>query len=111
MAKQQEIVKSTMKDLIKKEKESNEFRDKMKNILKIQMSADLKNKYATAGIPLRNGDLGDAITASMVLQAMQGNVGAYTTIRDTMGYKPIEQVKNDVVVKIEMSKNAKELGE
>ena len=63
------------------------------------------------GVPLPNGTLADAVTASIVIQAMAGNVGAYTTIRDTLGYKPADKVQNDVQIKVDMAPAVKELGE
>lgn len=111
MANQQELVRSSMRNLIQREKESNLFKKKMQTILKTPMSMSMRNHYSKAGIHLSNGDLTDAITASLILQAMQGNINAYAMIRDTMGYKPVEQVKNDVVVRIDMSQKARELGE
>lgn len=112
MATRQEIaIRSSMNNLIKREKESNIFKKKLQEMLNIPMSIAMKDMYSKKGIHLVGGKLSDAISASLVLQAMNGNVQAYTTIRDTMGYKPIEQVKNDVVVRIDMSPQARELGE
>jgi hypothetical protein len=114
MANQEELVRSSMRNLIQKEKESNMFRKKLQTTLKIPMSMDMKQRYSQAGIHMGNGDLSDAITASLVLTALGGGpagISAYAMIRDTMGYKPIEQVKNDVIVRIDMSPKAKELGE
>jgi hypothetical protein len=51
------------------------------------------------------------MTASLVLQAMNGNIAAYTTIRDTLGYKPVEKVQNDISIEIKMPPAIKELGE
>jgi hypothetical protein len=112
MATRQEIaIRSSMKNLVQREKESNVFKKKLQEMLKIPMSAAMRDMYSQKGIHMASGKLADAISASLILQAMNGNVQAYTTIRDTMGYKPIEQVKNDVVVRIDMSPKAKELGE
>jgi len=111
MANQQEIIRSSMNSLVKNEKNSDMFKRKLGAILKIPMSQDMKQKLSRSGIPVRNGDLADAMTGAMVLQALTGNIAAYTTIRDTMGYKPVENVRNDVVVRIDMSPRARELGE
>lgn len=111
MANQQELIRSSMNTLVKREKESNLFKRKMQNMLKIPMSLEMMNHYAQAGIHINNGDLSDAITGSLMLQALSGNINAYAMIRDTMGYKPVEQVRNDVIVRIDMSKEARELGE
>lgn len=112
MATDNEIaIRSSMNNLIQREKQHNAFKKKLEGILSIPMSATMKAKYSTAGIHLSNGNLSDAIAASLVLQALNGNIQAYTTVRDTMGYKPIEQVRNDIVVRIDMSPKARELGE
>jgi len=112
MATNNEIaIRSSMNNLIQREKEHNMFKKKLQDILKAPMSAQMKDNYSKYGIHLINGTLSDAIAASLVVQAMSGNIQAYAMIRDTMGYKPIEQVRNDVVVRIDMSPNAKELGE
>lgn len=111
MTEQQTLVRSSMNNLVEREKESNLFRQKMQNVLMTPMSAELRDRYAKMGIATPNGDLADAITAAMVLQALAGNIAAYTTIRDTMGYKPVEQTRNDVIVRIDMSSHARELGE
>lgn len=112
MATNNEIaVRSSMNNLIQREKEHNIFKKKLQDILKTPMTANMKDSYQQKGIYLSNGTLSDAISASLVLQAMAGNIQAYAMIRDTMGYKPIEQVRNDVVVRIDMSPKARELGE
>lgn len=112
MATNNEIaIRSSMNNLIQREKEHNMFKKKLQSILKTPMSAQMKDNYSKKGIHLINGTLSDAIAASLVVQAMAGNIQAYAMIRDTMGYKPVEQVKNDVVVRIDMSPNAKKLGE
>jgi hypothetical protein len=112
MATNNEIaIRSSMNNLIQREKESNLFKKKLQDILKIPMSAQMRDNYSKNGIHLINGTLSDAISASLVMQAMAGNIQAYAMIRDTMGYKPIEQVKQDVVVRIDMSPRARELGE
>ena len=104
-------VRSSMNNLIQREKEHNVFKKKLQDILKTPMSASMKQVYSERGIHLSNGNLADAMSAALVIQAMGGNIQAYATIRDTMGYKPVEQVKSDVVVRIDMSPKARELGE
>lgn len=111
MIRNELAVRSSMNNLIQREKEHNVFKKKLEDILKTPMSTAMKESYSQKGIHLSNGSLSDAISASLVLQAMAGNINAYAMIRDTMGYKPIEQVKNDVVVRIDMSPKARELGE
>lgn len=111
LTNQEIAVRSSMNNLIKREKEYNIFKKKLQDILKVPMSCEMKNTYSQKGIHLSNGTLSDAISASLILQAMGGNVQAYAMIRDTMGYKPVEQVRNDVVVRIDMSPKARELGE
>ena len=73
--------------------------------------SNLEDYYNEKGVPLRGGTMQDAISASLLLQALAGNIAAYTTIRDTMGYKPAENVKNDVTIKIDMPDRVRELGE
>ena len=108
---QAELVRREAKRLVKREQETNEFKEKLQDVLKIPLDSLLKKRYQEQGVPLPNGTLADAITASIVIQAMSGNVGAYTTIRDTLGYKPADKVQNDVQIKVDMAPAVKELGE
>jgi len=111
MTQNEVTIRSSVNDLIQREKESNMFKKKLEKILRTPLSLAAQEKYAARGIFLNNGTLSDAITASLIIQALNGNITAYTTIRDTMGHKPVDQVKNDVVVRIDMSPKARELGE
>jgi len=111
MAEQELLIRSSMRNLMKKEQEAGMFKQKLNTILRIPMTIEMREKFAMSGLHMTNGDISDAITASLVLQAMNGNIAAYTTIRDTMGFKPIEQTKSDVIVRIDMSPVARELGE
>ena len=108
---QAELVRREAKRLVKREQETNEFKEKLQDVLKIPLDSLLKKRYREQGVPLPNGTLADAVTASIVIQAMSGNVGAYTTIRDTLGYKPADKVQNDVQIKVDMAPAVKELGE
>lgn len=49
---------------------------------------------------LEQGDTQEKISLSLIQQALQGNVKAFETIRDTIGEKPVEKVENEVVSKI-----------
>lgn len=106
-----ELVTQSVNELIQAKKQTNIFKEKLSNILSIPASKDMLKNLSDNGITLNNANLADAMSASIVIQALTGNIAAYTTIRDTMGYKPIDQVKNDVVVHIEMASGARELGE
>ena len=106
-----ELVTQSVNELIQAKKQTNIFKEKLANILSIPASKDMIKNLSENGITLHNANLADAMSASIVIQALTGNIAAYTTIRDTMGYKPIDQVKNDVVVHIEMASGARELGE
>lgn len=106
-----ELVRASITDIANREQEADLFKSRLKTILATPMTLDMKKQYRERGVSITNGDLIDAINASLVLQALSGNIAAYTTIRDTMGYKPVEQVKNDVSIKIEMPKEVRELGE
>ena len=108
---QAELVRREAKRLVKREQETNEFKEKLQDVLRIPLDSLLKKRYKEQGVPLPNGTLADAVTASIVIQAMSGNVGAYTTIRDTLGYKPVDKVQNDVQIKVDMAPAVKELGE
>ena len=112
---QGELIRKSMTDIvaseIKKEKESNIFRDKLESLVNLPMDQVMRRHLSEKGIPISNGTLADAMSASLVLQAMNGNIAAYTTIRDTLGYKPVERVQNDVSIEIKMPKAVKELGE
>ena len=108
---QAELVRREAKRLVKREQETNEFKEKLQDVLRIPLDSLLKKRYKEQGVPLPNGTLADAVTASIVIQAMSGNVSAYTTIRDTLGYKPADKVQNEVQIKVDMAPAVKELGE
>ena len=112
---QGELIRKSMTDIVarevKREKESNIFQDKLRTMVNTPMDQVMRRHFAEKGIPISNGTLADAMTASLVLQAMNGNIAAYTTIRDTLGYKPVEKVQNDISIEIKMPQAVKELGE
>lgn len=108
---QGELVRKSMTDIVAREKESNIFQEKLRQMVNTPMDQVMRRSFAEKGIPISNGTLADAMTASLVLQAMNGNIAAYTTIRDTLGYKPVERVQNNVTVEIKMPQAVKELGE
>lgn len=111
MDAENEMIVVTPKDIIAKDKEDNKFKSTLTKLLNLPMTNDLLKKYDESGIKLNKGNLHDAVAASMILGALTGNVPAYIAIRDTMGYKPVDKVSSDVVVRIDMSPKAKELGE
>lgn len=104
-------IRSSVNSLIEQEKEHNIFKNKLQEILTAPMSLEMKQQLHEKGLNFVKGDMADAVNAAMVMQALNGNVAAFTTIRDTMGYKPVEQVKNDVVIRIDMNPRVRELGE
>lgn len=108
---QGELIRNSMKDIVAREKESNIFQEKLRNLVNLPMDQVMRRSFAEKGLPISNGTLADAMSASLVLQAMNGNIAAYTTIRDTLGYKPVEKVQNDVSIEIKMPKEVRELGE
>lgn len=109
--KNTKLVTQTLNEMMQDKKQTNIFKEKLTNILSIPAPRGFIDKLESEGITLNNANLADCMSASLVIQALSGNIAAYTTIRDTMGYKPIDQVKNDVIVRIDMSPEAKELGE
>ena len=112
MATNQDIaLRSSMNTIVAQEREHNLFKTKLQKILTAPMSAEMKRQLSEKGLHFVNGDIADVVNAALVFQAMQGNVAAFTTIRDTMGFKPVDQVRNDVVIKIDMNPRAKELGD
>lgn len=106
-----ELVTQSVNELITNAKKTNIFREKLSTILSIPASKAMMAGLKENGITIQNANLADCMSASLVIQAMTGNIAAYAMIRDTMGYKPIDQVKNDVTIHIEMEPKAKELGE
>ena len=106
-----ELVRTAMTDIVNREKEADMFRQTLVKICNIPMSRALQESLSDKGIHITNGTLHDAMSAALVLQAVSGNISAYTTIRDTMGYKPTEQAKNDVQINIEMPEAIRRLGE
>lgn len=98
-------------ELVDMENEFGLFKNKLTELLNTPMGTEMRNRFREDGISLQSDRINDAIHAALVIQAMNGNIQAYTTIRDTMGHKPVDQVQNDVLVRIEMPKGAKELGE
>lgn len=111
MTTESEIVRASLTDIVERERSTNAFREKLKNLLDTPMTVMLEDYYNEKGVPIHGGTMQDAISASLLLQALAGNIAAYTTIRDTMGYKPAENVKNDVTIKIDMPDRVRELGE
>lgn len=107
------IMVSSTKDMTvaREDKHGNMFKQSLQDILTQPMPAELTEYFSTKGLTNLSGDMADAINASMVVQAIGGSVQAYTVIRDTMGFKPVDQVQNDVVVRIDMNPRARELGE
>lgn len=106
-----ELVRKSMTDIVAREKESNIFQEKLRQMVNTPMDQVMRRSFAEKGIPISNGTLADAMTASIVLQAMNGNIAAYTVIRDTLGYKPVDKVQNNVTVEIKMPEAVRELGE
>jgi len=43
-----------------------------------------------------------AICVALINEAKKGNKGAFETIRDTIGQKPVEKVEGDITAKIEV---------
>lgn len=113
MKKKMDLVPPIVKELAKHEKEASLFKDKLKEILNIPLPLNMIQTYEEHGISLSSVDarILDGMTAAITIKALQGDIGAYTTIRDTMGYKPVDKVQSDMVVRIEMSNQARELGE
>ncbi len=113
METDKDIVVQSAKDmtLARQDKEGNLFKASLQDILTQPMPEDLADYFKGKGVPNVTGQMADAINASMVVQALAGSVQAYTVIRDTMGFKPVDQVQNDVVVRIDMNPRARELGE
>ena len=109
-----EIVRSSLVNLATQEREAekkSKFDTALNSLLKQPMSRTLQDKYSKAGLHIGNGTIYDAISASLVMQALNGNINAYAMIRDTTGHKPIDRVQSDVVVRIDMGPKARELGE
>ena len=93
------------------EKKDDIFKRKLRQVLNLPIPTQVTENFEKYGLNLKEGDLADAMSMSMVLQAVNGNTTAYTIIRDTMGCKPIDNIKSDVKISIEMSQQARELGE
>lgn len=107
------IVVNSTKDMTiaREDKHGNMFKRSLQDILTQPMTKDMMDYFDNKGLSNLSGDMADAINASMVVQALAGSVQAYTVIRDTMGFKPVDQVQSDVVVRIDMNPRARELGE
>ena len=106
-----ELVRKSMTDIVAREKESNVFQEKLHTLVNLPMDQVMRRSFSEKGIPISNGTLADAMSASLVLQAMNGNIAAYAMIRDTLGYKPVEKVQNDISIEIKMPDGVRELGE
>jgi hypothetical protein len=52
-------------------------------------------------ILLENGDTQEQISLAVIKKALEGDIKAYETIRDTIGEKPVEKTQNDVSVSYE----------
>lgn len=104
------ILKKSITEIAKR-KNDNVFKSKARQLLKQPITREIQEMLYKNGINIQNGTLLDAMTGSMIAQALNGNIAAYTVLRDTAGYKPVDQVRNDVALRIEMSPTARELGE
>ena len=52
-------------------------------------------------ILLENGNTQEQISLAVIKKALEGDIKAYETIRDTIGEKPVEKTQNDVSVSYE----------
>lgn len=48
---------------------------------------------------LEQGDTQERVSLALLQQALEGNIQAFNTIRDTIGEKPVDKVEADVGVK------------
>lgn len=109
--KNDDLVRAEFMNIVKGEQDADLFKRKLQEIVRIPMPLSVKKKLSEQGVSIQNGTLMDVMSASLVLQAMNGNIAAYTIIRDTMGYKPVDQVKNDVNIEVKLAPGIRELGE
>lgn len=105
------IIAKKVNTIIADEEKANVFVDRMTSALSTKMPLKMREMFHEQGFSMRNGDYFDGLVLAMVGKAMRGDVSAFTVIRDTMGYKPVDQVVNDTKITIEMSPQAKALGE
>ena len=88
------------KNLITQDKRTPEERKKI-----ARMGAAASNKKQAERRTLKEelllllsqGDTQESISLSLIQQALEGNVKAFETIRDTIGEKPVDKVENEVV--------------
>ena len=68
-------------------------------------SAEAKRRRKTLKeellILLENGNTQEQISLAVIKKALEGDIKAYETIRDTIGEKPVEKTQNDVSVSYE----------
>lgn len=93
--------------------ESNglDFRNKLEQIMKLKVSPEMIANFHEKGLDLKDPNIADAVSASVVVQALCGNIAAFTTIRDTMGQKPVDKVENNTTIQVVLSDEVKKLGE
>lgn len=88
-----------------------EFKDILQDMMNYRVDDDMipddVRKLTNSNCPV----VMEAMGASLVLQALNGNLQAFTTVRDTIGQKPVDRVDQNTTVHVVMSDEAKELGE
>lgn len=56
---------------------------------------------------LEQGDTQERVSLALLQQALEGNIQAFNTIRDTIGEKPVDKIEadvnNDVTINIELT--------
>ena len=88
-----------------------DFRNKLEQIMQLKVSPEMIANFHDKGLDLKNPNIADAVSASLVVQALCGNIAAFTTIRDTVGQKPVDKIENNTTIQVVLSDEVKRLGE
>lgn len=83
----------------KKSGEVRRERKKFREMFKILLAEDITDKKGN------KKNTQEAICIAQIREALKGNTKAFETIRDTIGEKPIDNVVNNIVSQVNVTKN------
>lgn len=93
--KAREIGRIGGKKSVEVRRERKKFREMFKILLAEEITDKKGNKKNTQ----------EAICIAQIREALKGNTKAFETIRDTIGEKPIDNVVNNIVSQVNVTKN------
>lgn len=93
-------------------KEDNTIKSAMLDILDLSVTEKIQELLDIQGVAIDNiNTVKQAMAAMVATKALSGNITAFEIVRDTIGEKPVDVIKQDTTIRIEMSDEARELAE